>query len=176
MRDLVREGRRPSPNGAASIVDAAMEDVEVPVTEQRAAHIEGAATPEVTAGERDRGVGPVASDAPRIAVDAEALSQRVAAILEPRVTSLVVARRDQWLAWLAGQFIEVAKILDPITRIVAARILSLAALAAAIAVSVYTIALIQRDIERVGALVAILAFLGLVVRRGQPKAPPEPPR
>jgi len=157
MRDLTRERRTTSANGAASIVDAAL-PTEPPDPPR-------VAPPVVSEPE---------TSAPR-ALAYESLAQRVAEIVEPAVAELVTARRDKWLARIAVHLIETAKLLDPITRIVVTRVLTLAAYASAVGVTCYALVL-ARDWERVAILVAFLALCALVIRRGQPQAPPEPSR
>lgn len=150
-------------NGVASIVDAALPAEPAVLPSPPVA--DTVTEPETTAP----------AERPSVPIAYEQLAQRVADIIEPAVAELVTARRDKWLARIAVNLIETAKLLDPLTRIVVTRVLTLASYAAAVGVTCYALAL-AHDWERVAILVAFLALCALVIRRGQPKAPPEPSR
>jgi len=171
LRDLTRENRRLTPpvNGAAAIVDAALptEPAVLP-------------SPPVVDTVTEE---PAPAARPSLPAAYEQLAQRVADLVEPAVAELVTARRDKWLARIALNMIETAKLLDPITRIAVARCLTLGALTAAVGLASWLGWLIYQAImvdkapwPLVGCLAVAEAFLLPIIWRGQPKAPPEPSR
>src|SRR5882762_11914683 len=81
--------------------------------------------------------GPSTAAPARPALAYEQLAQRVAEIVEPAVAEMVTARRDKWLARIAVNLIETAKLLDPITRIVVTRVLTLGAAGAAVGLAAW---------------------------------------
>jgi len=120
---------------------------------------------------------------PSVPIAYEQLAQRVADLLEPAVAELVTARRDKWLARIAVNLIETAKLLDPITRIAVARCLTLGSLVSAVGLAAWLGWLIYQAIMMdkgpwplVGCLAVAEAFLLPIIWRGQPKAPQEPSR
>jgi len=165
---LLRERRGAPVNGATSIVDAAL-PTEPPM----------APDPPPSADEP----GPSSTAPARPALAYEQLAQRVAEIVEPAVAEMVTARRDKWLARIAVNLIETAKLLDPITRIVVTRVLTLGSAGAAVGLAAWLGWLIYQAIladkapwPLVGCLAVAEAFLLPIIRRGQPKAPAEPSR
>jgi len=158
-------------NGAAAIVDAALPTE--PAVLPSPPVVEPPLEPESSA--------PAAR--PSVPIAYEQLAQRVADLIEPAVAELVTARRDKWLARIALNMIETAKLLDPITRIAVARCLTLGSLAASVALAAWLGWLVYQAIMMdkapwplVGCLAVAEAFLLPIIYRGQPKAPPEPSR
>lgn len=74
-------------------------------------------------------------------------------------------RRDLWLSRMASMLVETASMLDPITRIVAARTLALLGLLAACGVSLYTIRPLD-GWERVAAGVPFVILAAWALGRG----------
>ena len=138
-RDLTREVRQPSRNGAevARLVD------------------------EVLGAREDEQPRPEPDPAPE--PEPEPVPQA------PRPTVRVAqmeARRDWVLARVALMLIDAAKLLDPITRIVMARILALASLGAAFGISLYAIRLTE-GWQRVAVAGIFTALAALLIRKGQ---------
>lgn len=86
--------------------------------------------------------------------------------LRPEPMVQLEARRDWVLARVALMLIDAAKLLDPITRIVMARFLALASLAAATGIAVYAIKLTE-GWERVAIAGLFTALAALLIRKGQ---------
>ncbi len=76
------------------------------------------------------------------------------------------ARRDKLLARIAVVLLDGARILDPITRIVMARVLALASLGAAVGITVYTIGKTE-GWQRVAIAGLFLVLTALLIRKGQ---------
>lgn len=104
----------------------------------------------------------------------EALGQPELPTVDPEPTGRAVApaaeamsaRRDWVLARIALMLIDAAKILDPITRIVMARFLSLAALGSAVGICVYTISRTE-GWERVATAGLFVVLASWLIRKGQ---------
>ena len=83
----------------------------------------------------------------------------------PASVDRLEARRDWLLARVGLMLIDAAKLLDPLTRIVIARLLALAALGAAAGLTYYTIRLTE-GWERVAACGLFLAVAAWSIRGG----------
>ena len=81
-------------------------------------------------------------------------------------TQLLIARRDRALSRIALVLIDAAKMLDPILRIVMARVLALMALGAATGLAAYTLKMTD-GWERVATCGLFIALAALLIRKGQ---------
>ena len=81
-------------------------------------------------------------------------------------TQLLIARRDRALSRIALVLIDAAKMLDPILRIVIARVLALMALVAATGLAAYTLTMTS-SWERVATCGLFLVLAAWVIGRGK---------
>ena len=94
---------------------------------------------------------------------------RIVEVASPRRAAIEVmeAQRDHYVAAMCRLILDTVKIIEPLLEMVSARVLAFVAMGAAIALTAYTLRMLDDGWQRVSVLGGFLVLSAWVVRRGR---------